>query len=99
LLCHQFCEKSIPFHVFYIVVVGCTQQFSWKGHNVTSQKATGSIPDEVVELFSIYVILPATLCIWDRLNLNINEYQKIFLGCKALPTYKANLTTICERTV
>jgi hypothetical protein len=31
--------------------------------------------------------------------LNRNEYQKVFLGSKALPTRKDNLTAICERNV
>jgi hypothetical protein len=36
----------------------------------TSQKATGSIPNEVIEYFMIYLILPAAL--WPK------KYQKIF---------------------
>jgi hypothetical protein len=45
-------------------------------HYATSRKATGSIPDEVIEFFSIYLILPATLDPGVYSASNIKEYQK-----------------------
>jgi hypothetical protein len=35
-----------------------------------------SIPDEVIELFSIYLIIPATLGLGVHSDSNSNEYQK-----------------------
>jgi hypothetical protein len=35
----------------------------------------GSTPDEVIEFFSIYLILPAALCLGYSAS-NRNEYQK-----------------------
>jgi hypothetical protein len=59
-----------------------------------------SIPDEVIEFFSIYLILSATLCPGVDSALNRNEYQTIFLSSKARPVSKAdNITVICEQIV
>jgi hypothetical protein len=37
---------------------------SWLKQYDTSSEVSGSIPDEVIERFSIYVILPAALWLW-----------------------------------
>jgi hypothetical protein len=49
-----------------------------------SWKAAGSIPDEVIELFPFYLILPAALGPVVYSASNRNEYQKIFLGLSRL---------------
>jgi hypothetical protein len=58
------------------------------------------IPDEVIDFFSIYLILPAALGPGVYSASNINQYQKqkkkVFLGSRALPVRKADLTAICE---
>jgi hypothetical protein len=53
----------------------------------------GSIPDEVTDFFSfsIYLILPAALCLGADSAANRNEYQKSSWACKA-----NNLVSICE---
>jgi hypothetical protein len=62
-----------------------------------------SIPGEVNELFSSYLILPVALGPGISATSNKNEYQKqkiMFLGGIARPVLRAdNLTTICEPTV
>jgi hypothetical protein len=35
--------------------------FHWLRHYTKSRKVTGSIPDEVIEIFSIFLILPAAI--------------------------------------
>jgi hypothetical protein len=47
------------------------------GARGTSRKVAGSRPDEVNELFSIYLILPATLGPGVYSASDINEYQKL----------------------
>jgi hypothetical protein len=68
-----------------------------------SRKAVGSRPNEVIELFSIYLILPATLGPGVYSASIRNEYQnrkkkvlerRVQLVCK-----DDNLTTICELIV
>jgi hypothetical protein len=69
----------------------------------TSWKVASSTPDEVIECFQIYVVLPAALgpCVYSAFNRN--EYQKqrkMFLGSKARTARKAdNLAAICESIV
>jgi hypothetical protein len=38
-------------------------------HCATSRKVVGSIPDEVIEFFSMYLIIPAALRPWGSLSL------------------------------
>jgi hypothetical protein len=38
-------------------------------HNAASRKVVGSNPDEVVDFFSLYLILPASLWLWGLLSL------------------------------
>jgi hypothetical protein len=45
-------------------------------HYATSRKTTGSRPNEVNEMFSIYLILPAALAPGVYSTSNKNEYQK-----------------------
>jgi hypothetical protein len=55
----------------------------WLRHYATGRKVKGSIPDEVIEFFSIYIILPASLDSEVYSDSNRNEYQKqknIFWG-------------------
>jgi hypothetical protein len=61
-------------------------------------------PDEVIEFFSNYLILPATRGPGVYSASNRNEYQKqkkiMFLGSRARLVHKAdNLIAICEPTV
>jgi hypothetical protein len=64
-------------------------------HYAASQEVAGSIPDDVIGFLSIYLtlldaILPRGFSVSNR-----NEYQKMFLGSKSLPSCKAdNLTAI-----
>jgi hypothetical protein len=51
-------------------------------HCATSWKVAGSVPDEVIEFFSIYIILSAALWPWGRLSLYRNEYQESSWGIK-----------------
>jgi hypothetical protein len=59
-----------------------------------------SRPSEVIECFSIYLILPAALGPGVYSAFNKNEYQKQkkkFLVSRVQPVHKAdNLTVICE---
>jgi hypothetical protein len=48
----------------------------WLRNYATSQKVTGSIPDEVNEFFSIHIVLLATLGAGVYSASNRNEYQK-----------------------
>jgi hypothetical protein len=45
-------------------------------HDAASRKVAGSIPDEVIDFFSIYLILPAALVAVVYSASNRNEYQK-----------------------
>jgi hypothetical protein len=45
-------------------------------HYATSQKVAGSNPEEVIEFFSIYLILPAALGPGVYSASNRNKYQK-----------------------
>jgi hypothetical protein len=69
----------------------------------TRWNVASSSPDEVIEFFSIYLILPAALGPWVYSAFNRNEYfkqRKMFLGSKARPARKAdNLAAICESIV
>jgi hypothetical protein len=69
----------------------------------TSLKVAGSIPDEVIELFSIYLILPAALGPGAYSTFNRNKNQKrrnMFLRRRARPMRKAdNVKAICEPNV
>jgi hypothetical protein len=69
----------------------------------TSLKVAGSIPDEVIDFFSIYIILPVALDPGVYSASNRNEYQEkkiMFLGSKVRPAREAdNLTAICEPIV
>jgi hypothetical protein len=65
-----------------------------------SRKVAVSIPYEVIDLFSIYLILPAALGPEVYSASNRNEHHKMFLESKALQAHKAdNLTAICEPIV
>jgi hypothetical protein len=55
---------------------GGTRQRSALRHYATSRKVAGSRSDEVNELFSMYLILPATLGPGVHSASNRNEYQK-----------------------
>jgi hypothetical protein len=60
----------------------------------------GSIPGEVMDFFSIYLILPAAQWSWGLLSLEHKLVPGIFLGEKDHLERKAdNFTTICEPTV
>jgi hypothetical protein len=67
------------------------------------EKVSGSIPDEVVEFFSVYLLLPAALDPGVYSVSNRNEYQKQknnVLVSRARPVRGADsLTAICELTV
>jgi hypothetical protein len=69
----------------------------------TSWKVVGSRPNEVIEFFSIYLILPAALGPGVYSASNRNEYhkeKKIFLGSRARLARKAdNLTSINQPIV
>jgi hypothetical protein len=70
---------------------------SWLRHYTTSRKIAGSSPNEVVDFFVTYLILPTALGRKVYSVSNRNEYQKMFLGRRVRPTRKAhNLTAICE---
>jgi hypothetical protein len=60
----------------------------------------GSIPDEMNELLSVYLILPAALGPGVHSTSNRNEYPKqkiMFLGSRIWAVCRAdNLTAICE---
>jgi hypothetical protein len=60
-------------------------------HYATNRKDAGSIPNEVIEFFSIYLIVPAALDPGVYSASNRNEYRKQkkkFLGSRALPARK-----------
>jgi hypothetical protein len=62
-----------------------------------SCKVAGSIFDEIIAFFNLSVSSSRTVALGIS---NRNEYQKIFLGRKALPALKAdNLIAICELIV
>jgi hypothetical protein len=71
-------------------------------HYATSWKIAGLRPDEVT-VFSIYLILPATLDPGVYSASNRNEYQKqkeMCLRSRVQPVLEAdNLTTICDMIV
>jgi hypothetical protein len=46
-------------------------------HHSTSRKVAGSIPDEVIGFFSLYLILPAALGPGVYSASNRNEYQEL----------------------
>jgi hypothetical protein len=48
----------------------------WLGHYATSRKTTDSRIDDVIKLFSIYLIIPAALDSGVYSASNRNEYQK-----------------------
>jgi hypothetical protein len=54
---------------------GDTRLRSWLNRYATSRKVAGFIPDEVIEFFSIYLILPADYGPGVDLASNRNEYQ------------------------
>jgi hypothetical protein len=54
---------SKPFNIYSCVYT------AWLRGYATSRKVTRSSPDEVIEFFSIGLILPAALCPWGRLSL------------------------------
>jgi hypothetical protein len=67
---------------------------SWLRHYTTNLKVTGRRGQCI---FSIYLILPAALGPRVYSASNKIEYQKMFLGSRALPVRTAdNLTAICE---
>jgi hypothetical protein len=49
---------------------------SWLRYYATSWKVVGSIPDEVIGIFSINLVFPATLGPGVYSVSNINEYQR-----------------------
>jgi hypothetical protein len=68
-------------------------------HYATSRKVTGLIPDEVIEFFSIYLVLPAALWPWGLILL-IEMSTRNLPGGKVRPAREAdNLTAICEPIV
>jgi hypothetical protein len=70
------------------------------GHYATSWKVSGSIPDEVIEFFSMYLILQAALGPGVYSASNRHEHHEFSWGVKAGWCMKAdNLTAICEPTV
>jgi hypothetical protein len=71
---------------------------SWLRHYATSQKVTGSSPDEVD--FLNYLILQAPLWPWGRLTFLQKWVPGIILWGKEWPARIADkLTAICEPTV
>jgi hypothetical protein len=69
----------------------------------TGQKVADSVPDEDIEFFSIYLILPSALGPKVYSASNRNEYRKqkkMFLGSRARPVREAdNFTAIYEPIV
>jgi hypothetical protein len=51
----------LPRHFYYetLFQICITYEYSWLRHYATNRKVAGSSPDEVIELFSIYLMLPA----------------------------------------
>jgi hypothetical protein len=80
-----------------VLIDGGTRYSSWLRHYATNQKVAGSKPDVVIELFSIYLILPAAL----RPGVySAAVRKKMFQGSTARLVLMAdNLTAICEPIV
>jgi hypothetical protein len=55
---------------------------SWLRPYAKSRKVAGSIPDEVIGLFSVDLILPVTLWPWGRLSLLTEMSTRNFPGVK-----------------
>jgi hypothetical protein len=67
-----------------------------------SRKVTGSIPEEIIDLFSIFLILPAALGAGVYSASNRNEYQKEkkIWGAERGQTLEADIfTAVCEPIV
>jgi hypothetical protein len=54
-------QNKIALFLAMLIDVWGTRQRSWLRHYATSRKVAGSSPDEVVGLFSFYLILPSAL--------------------------------------
>jgi hypothetical protein len=64
-----------------------TQWHSWLRHCATSQKVAGSIPDGVTGIFHWQNTSGRTMTLEVDSASNRNEYQKYFLGVKAVAIY------------
>jgi hypothetical protein len=64
---------TFQFFLLYAIVRGCIK---WLRDYTTNRKVAGSIPDEVLFFFSIYLILPDTLGPGVYPAYNRNEHQK-----------------------
>jgi hypothetical protein len=80
--------RSTEIHVIFFLDFLNTRQRSWLRQCTPWLRAAGTIPDEVIGFFSIYLILPAAQAGMSANNLS---------GDKARPALKAdNLTAIYE---
>jgi hypothetical protein len=77
----MFKEKIFTYLKLLIYVMYMHSVAWWLKHCVTSRKVGGSRPDEVIKLFSIYLIPPASLDHGVYSASNRNEYQKQKIKC------------------
>ena len=66
----------------YCIMGRGTRWRSWLGHCATSQKVAGSIPDGVIEIFSLTQSFRPHYGPGVDSASNRNEYQEDFLGVK-----------------
>jgi len=72
---------SLGFFAQYFGWSYCTRWCSWLRHRPTSRKVAGSIPNGVIENFSL-TSFPPHYGPWVESASNRNEYQEYFLFCK-----------------